>query len=79
MSADSEITYCACSPDGIATLHQMLLPRSDENDDAAWGAHESICVGGNRWALSVVEIKTAVSRRTLHPLLNEVSCEPNLD
>lgn len=78
MLADADNNWCACSPDGIAIMHRDLLPVSNEDDDATWGPHSSVSVVGNNLALPVVEIKTAVSRRRLDLLLNEVSCDPKM-
>lgn len=68
MLAEKGNTLCACSPDTIAFLRYP-------NPDFTWGKVIAADTGGNSWPISFVEIKTAVSRGTLDPLLVYISVQ----
>lgn len=53
-------------------IHEELLPDCSDNELLVCGGHSSVSVGGTDWPLEVVVVRTAVSRRTLDPLLTDV-------
>lgn len=53
-----------------------MLPEGDEENSTQCGPRASVCVGGLRYALAVVEVKTAVPLRTVEPVLSEVLADP---
>lgn len=53
-----------------------MLPEGDDEESTPCGPHASVCIGGSSYGLETVEVKTAVARRTVKPLLSEVSEDP---
>lgn len=63
-------------PDGIVTLRRNMLLNGKMEDSTPCGPHGSVGVEGLSYSLTVIVVKTAVARRTVYPLLSEVSVAP---
>lgn len=59
--------------DSIALIHYKQLPRRETSHDPAWHPYGEVAVGGTDWAVAVVEVKPAVSRPSLDPMIVEVT------
>lgn len=65
MLGSKDYAWIACSPHRIA----LLLIQTAHT----WGLCVEVTVAGAFWPLACIAVKTAVSRRTLDPLLADVS------